>query len=87
MMFSFSNDACYSIFLSLLQEDAEKDPMKRNRLKYLDTLLKLNLYAKTASRMLLLSMEQSMETKEPDKGGKFTVERLWLILTSPNNSS
>lgn len=85
-MFSSSSDACYSIFLSLLQEHAEKAPMKWNWLKYLDTLLKLNPYAKIARRMLLLSMQQSIETKEPDKGGKFIAERLWLILTSPNNS-
>lgn len=39
--------------------------------------------AKPARWMLLLAMEQS---REPDKGRTFTIERLWLILISSKNS-
>ncbi|KAB2604305.1 hypothetical protein ACFX13_033258 [Malus domestica] len=47
-----------------IKKDAKRAPMKKNPLKNLNTLLKLNPYAKTARRMSLLAEEQRVKAKK-----------------------
>ncbi|OVA09940.1 Ribosomal protein L4/L1e [Macleaya cordata] len=47
-----------------IKKDAKRAPMKKNPLKNLNTLLRLNPYAKTARRMALLAEAQRVKAKK-----------------------
>ncbi|KAA8518809.1 hypothetical protein F0562_016417 [Nyssa sinensis] len=47
-----------------IKKDVKRAPMKKNPLKNLNTLLKLNPYAKTARRMALLAEAQRVKAKK-----------------------
>lgn len=47
-----------------IKKDAKRAPMKKNPLKNLNTLLKLNPYAKTARRMALLAEAERVKAKK-----------------------
>ncbi|MCL7032121.1 hypothetical protein MKW94_024845 [Papaver nudicaule] len=47
-----------------IKKDSKKAPMKKNPLKNLNTLLRLNPYAKTARRMALLAEAQRVKAKK-----------------------
>ena len=47
-----------------IKKDVKRAPMKKNPLKNLNALLKLNPYAKTARRMALLAEAERVKAKE-----------------------
>lgn len=47
-----------------IKKDVKRAPMKKNPLKNLNTMLKLNPYAKTARRMALLAEAQRVKSKK-----------------------
>ena len=47
-----------------IKKDVKRAPLKKNPLKNLNTMLRLNPYAKTAKRMALLAEEQRLKSKK-----------------------
>lgn len=55
-------------------------PMKNSPVKDFNTFLKLNTYAKTTKRMLLIVMEQSIE---PSKSVEESNISYWKVMDHP----
>ncbi|KAF6175696.1 hypothetical protein GIB67_022698 [Kingdonia uniflora] len=55
-----------------IKKDAKRAPLKKNPLKNLNTMLRLNPYAKTARRMALLSEAERVKAKKDKLGKKRT---------------
>ncbi|XP_020577186.1 60S ribosomal protein L4-1-like [Phalaenopsis equestris] len=53
-----------------INKDVKRKTLKKNPLKNLDTMLKLNPYAKTAKRMALLAEKQRVKAKQEKLGKK-----------------
>ncbi|PRQ43437.1 60S ribosomal protein L4 [Rosa chinensis] len=64
-----------------IKKDVKRAPLKKNPLKNLNTMLRLNPYAKTAKRMALLAEEQRLKSKNEklEKKRKVTKEEATTI--------
>ncbi len=63
-----------------VKQEIKRRVLKKNPLKNLGALLKLNPYAKTARRMELLAQEQRAKAKAEKLDSKRKISKVWLSL-------
>jgi len=63
-----------------VKQEIKRRVLKKNPLKNLGALLKLNPYAKTARRMELLAQEQRAKAKAEKLDSKRKISKVWFSL-------